>query len=112
MADATSALIRRLDATIATATLTRFDADASSSLVLSGLDDALVKEGVSLVQRHRLRGCDSLQLAAALRVRQALTDTQVGATFYFVCADHELNLAAQTEGLLVDNPNLQVPTDF
>ncbi len=105
LAEVTSALARRMDAVAASNAQTQFDTDVRSSLITSGLDDALVIQAVSLVQRHRLRGCDSIQLAAASRVRQAIIDTGVNAPLHFVCADDELNHAAQIEGLLFDNPN-------
>ena len=64
----------------------------------------LASHALNHIQKHSLRGSDALHLAAATelrrrRVRDGLSDLT------FVCADEELNGAARTEGLLVENPN-------
>jgi len=63
---------------------------------------ALIRRAALLADTHSLRGADALQLAAALEVQAdaALLDWSVT----LVSADGELNLAAETEGLAVDNP--------
>jgi hypothetical protein len=52
-----------------------------------------------LAKQHHLRGCDGIQLAAALRVAIVETD------LVFVSSNAELNNAARAEGLAVENPN-------
>lgn len=102
LAEVSAAIIRRLQTAAAVELVARFDNDASVVFGYVIVDDAMFDESVVLVRRHRLRGCDSLQLASALRLAQA-----IGADddFTFVCADDELNQAAQAEGLTVENPN-------
>jgi uncharacterized protein len=59
---------------------------------------------MELAETHSLRGYDAVQLAAALMVhnmRQALGLPALE----LVSADRDLNDAATTEGLTVDNPN-------
>nr|BAL54295.1 hypothetical conserved protein [uncultured prokaryote] len=65
---------------------------------------AIVQQAMELAERHGLRGYDAIQLASALAVQQELT--LYGAEpLVFVCADDELNKAAQAEGLQIENPN-------
>lgn len=54
-----------------------------------------------LVERHRLRGADSVQLAAALRARHLAADADV---FLFVSDDNAQCRAAEAEGLQVLRP--------
>ena len=54
---------------------------------------------VALGVKHRLRGCDALQLAAAVSLKKA-----AGRPVRFICADEDLNVAARAEGLAVVDP--------
>lgn len=56
-----------------------------------------------IVERHGLRGYDAVQLAAALEVNHALVQSQMPLTF--VAADKNLLTAANTEGLITEDPN-------
>lgn len=68
------------------------------------LDPPLISRAVELTQRHRLRGYDAVQLAAALRAHAIVTAAGFpGLTL--ISADEDLNSAAQLEGLASDNPN-------
>jgi predicted nucleic acid-binding protein len=59
-----------------------------------------------LTQNHRLRGYDAVQLATALVINNVLTTSGFYDGFTFVSADNDLILAAKSEGLSTDNPNL------
>jgi hypothetical protein len=93
--------------------LDSFTHDLAVQVDLLGLDDGLVDAGVQLISRYRLRGCDSLHLAAALRLyaefNRDLSDDEPAINVVFVCADDHLNAAAVAEGLAVANPNHQWP---
>jgi uncharacterized protein len=68
----------------------------------------LLIEAVNLAQKYALRGYDAIQLAAATSVYDELILLGIDLSlnpFVFVSADSELNAAATTEGLTVDNPN-------
>ena len=68
------------------------------------ITESVVQRAISLVQAHRLRGYDAIQLAAALEIAAELA--ALGFPFLiFVAADNDLNAAAIVEGLVVDNPN-------
>lgn len=68
------------------------------------VDQALLERAGQLVIQYPLRAYDAVQLASALRSRSLVTqmpDTQL----IFVSADDRLLNIAQTEGLVIDNPN-------
>jgi len=64
----------------------------------------LVEQAAALAEKHGLRGYDAVQLATALEV-QAVRDSLALSRLIFVSADGDLNAAAQSEGLLVEDPN-------
>jgi predicted nucleic acid-binding protein len=66
----------------------------------------LIEQAVDLTTRHTLRGYDAVQLAAALELNSILLAAEL-APATFVAADDELLSAAQSEGLLIANPNDQ-----
>ncbi len=82
----------------------QFLADLPLDYQVVEVTDALVSTAIALAQRHKLRGYDAVQLAAATEVNR-LRLTAGAAPLVFVAADKELNAAAQNEGLTVDDPN-------
>jgi uncharacterized protein len=88
----------------ATKACNRFKADVSSEYQVATLTSTMINSAVLLAETHALRGYDAIQLATALEVNAvALANSLPALTF--VSADNELNKVAQTEGVLVDNPN-------
>jgi hypothetical protein len=65
---------------------------------------ATVEQAAVLAERHGLRGYDAVQLATVLEA-QAVRDSLGLPRLIFVSADRQLNTAAQSEGLSVENPN-------
>jgi len=64
----------------------------------------LIASTIDLANKHSLRGYDAVQLAAALEVETEIK--AVGTSgLIFVSGDNELNTAAQSESLAVENPN-------
>jgi predicted nucleic acid-binding protein len=59
----------------------------------------VIASSVALGVKYRLRGCDALQLAAAVALKKT-----TGRLVRFICADAELNVAARAEGLSVIDP--------
>lgn len=99
LAEIASAIVRRAPLVNVSVLLAYFDNDARQVFTSVTVDDALIDAAVVLIRVHRLRGADSLQLAAALRIARRLPNLS------FVSADDELNGAALGEGLAVENPN-------
>lgn len=81
----------------------RYDLDTQYQV--AEVNRLLVETAGEVVLRHPLRAYDAVQLAAALQIHVALS--QMKATpLIFVSADDRLVAAAQSEGILADNPNL------
>jgi predicted nucleic acid-binding protein len=78
--------------------------DCAHQYLMVEIDQTLVDLAVDLTQRHKLRGYDAVQLAAALTLHGLLTQAAV-VPLMFVAADDDLLEAAEGEGLATDNPN-------
>lgn len=65
---------------------------------------AVVSRAMDLTETHKLRGYDAVQLAASLEVNAIRLASSLS-SLIFVCADGDLNAAAEAEGLSVENPN-------
>jgi predicted nucleic acid-binding protein len=61
--------------------------------------DAVLEEAGGLLDRYPLRAYDAVQLAGCKILQSGL-----GETVTFVCSDHQLLRAAESEGLPVINP--------
>lgn len=66
-------------------------------------DRELVAGAMGLAQRFGLRGYDAIQLASALEVRAFAQQSGLSCTL--VSSDGELNVAAASDGLAVEDPN-------
>jgi len=104
LTEVNSAIVRRARAQAVADLTRRFEHDVEAVFGTVMLDEAMFDEAVVLVRRHRLRGCDSLQLASAIRLNQALQMIDEVDRVIFICADDDLNAAATAEGLAVMNP--------
>jgi predicted nucleic acid-binding protein len=82
----------------------RFEREYPNKFVLIEVTPVVIQGAMNLAKKYPLRGYDAVQLATALsadRVRQ-----NAGASpLTFISADNNLNNAATSEGLTVDNPN-------
>jgi predicted nucleic acid-binding protein len=78
--------------------------DFAHEYVTVEISRGLVARAVDLTTRHKLRGYDAVQLAAALELNSILLAAEL-APATFVGADDQLLAAAQSEGLLIANPN-------
>ena len=90
------ALTRRVKDAEPDLALLRRDLDKLSRVELS---PEVIDISVTLGVKHRLRGCDALQLAAAVALKKA-----AGRPVRFICADEDLNRVARAEGLSVLDP--------
>jgi uncharacterized protein len=106
--EVTSAVARRrgvtLSASRASSILSRFRKHLAGRYLPSEVTPALVNDAMKLVNTHRLRAYDPVQLATALDLQKDWSADRLG-TFVFVSADRNLNAAALAEGLTVDDPN-------
>jgi predicted nucleic acid-binding protein len=104
-----SAIARRLKGGSLTQTdaldaLTLFQHDLTNNYFIIEVTSNLLYEAMNLATKHALRGYDAVQLAAALEINSERISQGLQALI-LVSADSELNTAAQTEGLIIENPN-------
>jgi predicted nucleic acid-binding protein len=102
-----SALVRRIPAlppSQLVRTVRVFQHDLGNHFRLVATNQRLLNQAMLLATRHRLRGYDAVQLAAAVESRRRIIALGL-ASLTFVSADSNLNAAATAEGFAVDNPN-------
>src|SRR5215212_5226909 len=88
----------------ATAVISTFKSHFTTQYQVVLLTTAIVDHAMALAEQHTLRGYDATQLASALAVHTELTASGVS-DLVFISADAALNTVAQTEQLVVQNPN-------
>ncbi|MEO8073684.1 MAG: type II toxin-antitoxin system VapC family toxin [Acidobacteriota bacterium] len=105
----TSAITRRvkgksISQSLADRAIKRFKRNFDKKFIVIDLTPKIIEEGILLAQKYGLRGYDTTQLAVGLNARNRLAKSGVR-NFIFISADKDLNIAAQAEGLTVENPN-------
>lgn len=78
--------------------------DLQSDYQVIEITEGIINSGMTLAEAQGLRGYDAVQLAAGCAVNALCTASGLP-PIILISADHELNLAAVNEGLLVENPN-------
>jgi uncharacterized protein len=83
--------------------LSRFLQDCDEHFLLLPVDRPVIDRAVELTQKHRLRGYDAVQLAAALVTSEMLLAEGIS-SLVLVTADNDLVTAADSEQLPIENP--------
>ena len=78
--------------------------DIESEYQVIEITSSIINSGMRLAEKHGLRGYDAVQLAAAESINTLCIANGLP-HLTFVSADKELNIAAVSEGLFVENPN-------
>ena len=81
-----------------------FEQDYLNEFLKVEISEALINEAANLVKKYALRGYDAIQLAAALETENERIALGLS-SLTLLSADTDLNAAAVSEGLMVDNPN-------
>ena len=81
-----------------------FLSDMNTDYEIVAVSDALLGLAIQLAQLHSLRGYDAVQLAAGVETNRLLVTANLS-PLIFISADKELDAAARSEGLSVDDPN-------
>jgi uncharacterized protein len=81
----------------------RFERELFNRYLIVDVSAGLIHSAIRLVKIHHLRGYDAVQLAGALEISTSRKSLGLS-TLIFVSADGDLNRAAITEGLVVENP--------
>ena len=89
--------------------LGRFLLECDQRFLLFQIDRVVVDRAIDLTQRHRLRGYDAVQLAAAL-ISNELSVARGDAPIVLAAADADLLIAAEREGLAAENPLTHPPS--
>lgn len=104
-----AAITRRMRrGTITAADATRacalFRADLLSDYQVVEITNTIISRAMTLAETYGLRGYDAMQLAIASEINNLLIVSELP-PLTFISADNDLNAAALSEGLGVDNPN-------
>lgn len=91
-----------LPASDATAMLKQFRDELAQHLNAIEVTPGLMAHAAFLADTHALRANDAIQLAAAVELSTECLALKI--PLVLVSADGELNIAAEAEGLTVDNP--------
>lgn len=81
--------------------------DAAKQYEVVPLNSGIIRAGIDLTQRYRLRGYDAIQLATALAVNREMIQKEFP-LLTFVAADEDLLEAAEAEGLPTENPSIHL----
>jgi hypothetical protein len=73
---------------------------AANEYLVVLLDSTLVIHAAKLIEMHKLRTLDAIQLASAISARNML-----GVPLTFLSADKNLLVAAESEGFAIEDPN-------
>ncbi len=93
-----------ISATDANLVCNQFRNDLQTDYQVVELTAEIILAGMSLAETRGLRGYDAVQLAAGCAVNTLCINSGFP-PIIFASADSELNVAAASEGLSVENPN-------
>ncbi|MGO9597740.1 MAG: type II toxin-antitoxin system VapC family toxin [Isosphaeraceae bacterium] len=85
--------------------LARFRFDLAQEYFVLEITASLLADAMRLADTHELQAYDAVQLAAALELNGRWLAAGMNG-IALISADHDLNIAAITEGLLVEDPNM------
>jgi predicted nucleic acid-binding protein len=115
-AEVVAAISRRvgnISATDAANAIAAFRYDFANQYDPLEITDILIAQAMDLAETYRLRGYDSVQLAAAVEINRRSLTTGIsvlgGHPLVLVSADDELNHAANAEGLPIEDPRNHPP---
>jgi uncharacterized protein len=83
----------------------QFRNDLQTNYQVVEINEEIINSGMNLAEARSLRGYDAVQLAAGCGVNTICIASGLTPVI-FVSADNELNVAAASEGLWVENPNI------
>jgi predicted nucleic acid-binding protein len=93
----------------ATRLISSFRHDFANQYQVVVVNDALIAQAMDVAENYRLRGYDAVQFAAALEVHARSAAIGLaslgGSGMTLVSSDNELNDAAVSAGLAVEDPN-------
>ena len=94
-----------IPAAVAAGLVDAFERHVQTRFAIQGITDVVIDIANALVDRHRLRAFDAIQLAGYAAIKMTVTRADTPPTF--VCADRDLLSAAQKEGFPTLDPALR-----
>ena len=88
-----------IDASVATAVLDSVRSHMETRFIRQMINEIVIDAALEMIDRYILRACDAVQLAGCL-----VLGATVAEAYTFVCSDHRLLEAAQSEQLSVLDP--------
>ena len=89
--------------------IAEFRNDFDNQYELFGVTDSVIRRAMGLPEKHKLRGYDAVQLAAALTINTLSAQLGIAATgvppLVMVACDGDLLRASQAEGLATEDPS-------
>jgi predicted nucleic acid-binding protein len=82
----------------------RFRRNFADKFFKTEVNLSVIEQAAALAGKHALRGYDAVQLASAVNLHSRRQKAGLP-PLVFISADNDLNVAAQAEGLQIDNPN-------
>jgi uncharacterized protein len=95
---------RSISAVDAAKGCSQFRNDLQTQYQVIEITENIIVSGMTLAETYGLRGYDAIQLAVGCAVNTLCIASSLPPTV-FVSADNELNIAASSESLIVENPN-------
>jgi hypothetical protein len=95
---------KQISTTDADKARSQFEQDYLNEFQKVEITEVLINEAANLAKKYALRGYDAIQLAAALITEKERLAVGLP-SLTLLSADTDLNAAAVSEGLTVDNPN-------
>jgi uncharacterized protein len=93
----------KINSSLLAQTINVFKSDWESQYQIVEVERSDYERAGELIQYHPLRAYDSIQLTCALKIYSAFAKSGLR-SFTFVSADKRLIIAAQAEGITVENP--------
>jgi uncharacterized protein len=92
-----------------------FRRDFTTLYTIVEITDRVVNRAMDLIENHNLRGYDGVQLATAMDVNDDLLAVGMSIlgvpALTIVCGDKDVNKAAATEGLIIEDPETHPHSD-
>lgn len=92
-----------------------FRRDFATQYQIVEITDRVVSRAMTLIENHKLRGYDGVQLAAGMEINDdliAIGMSVIGVpALTIVCGDDDINTAAGVEGLIIEDPQSHSHSD-
>lgn len=96
-----------ISATDAATVCNQFRNDLQTEYQIIEITENIITSGMKLAETYGLRGYNAVQLAAGCAFNTLCIANSLPPIVFVLSADHNLNVAASSKDLIVENPNKQ-----